>query len=167
MYAAYFYFLLRYLLANVLSESGSEVSRHFPVLCTPCGVLPIAMSIPGEARESSLQRLPCHFPSLLISGFSLCALGRSIPHLRHTPEERVQTSTSPKGTFAGVVSIDLKRFQDSGVRLFECPNCARTRTLSPRKGVLRFPSHEKRKINTPVTSQRWAMSETIWDVVGG
>jgi hypothetical protein len=41
------------------------------------------------------------------------------------------------------------------------------RTLSPRNGVLRFPSHDKRKTRTPVTSQRWAMEKTSWEVVGG
>ena len=84
-----------------------------------------------------------------------------------TVEEQVQTSKSPKCTFSGVVSIDLKRFQDSGVALVECPDCSRTRSLSPHKGVLRFPSHDQRKIQTPVTSQRWAKEKTDWDVVGG
>ena len=84
-----------------------------------------------------------------------------------TVEEQVQTSKSPTCTFSRVVSIDLKRFADSGVALVECPNCSRTRSLSPHKGVLRFPSHDQRKIQTPVTSQRWAMHETTWDVVGG
>ena len=55
---------------------------------------------------------------------------------------------------------DLKRFQESGVKLVECPNCASTRTLSPRKGILRFPSHNKRKTRTPNTDQRWAMKVT-------
>jgi hypothetical protein len=84
-----------------------------------------------------------------------------------TVEEQVQTSTSSKCTFSGVVSIDLKRFLDSGVLLVECPDCARTRTLSPRKGVLRFPAHSKRKISTPNTEQRWAQGETAWEVVEG
>jgi len=63
-----------------------------------------------------------------------------------------------------VEGIDL--FNIAG-RFVECPDCARTRTLSPRNGVLRFPSHDKRKTRTPVTSQRWAMQKTIWEVVGG
>jgi hypothetical protein len=72
-----------------------------------------------------------------------------------------------KCTFAGVVEIEPKRFLESGIKLVECPHCARTRSLSPRKGVLRFPSHDKRKTRTPNTDQRWAMGETVWDVVGG
>jgi hypothetical protein len=74
---------------------------------------------------------------------------------------------STKCTFAGVVPIEATRFLDSGVTLVVCPQCARTRSLSPRKGVLRFPSHDKRKTHAPVTSQRWAMGETSWEVVGG
>ena len=56
-----------------------------------------------------------------------------------------------------------------GIDLFkvECSDCARTRTLSPRNGVLRFPAHSKRKTRTPNTEQRWAMEKTIWEVVGG
>ena len=83
-----------------------------------------------------------------------------------TAQEQVQTSTSPKCTFFGVVAIDLTRFVDSGVALVECPDCSRTRSLSPSKGVLRFPSHNKRKTNALVTFQRWAMGKTDWDVVG-
>jgi len=86
---------------------------------------------------------------------------------RDSVGDQVQMRNSPKCAFSGVVSIDLKRFLDSGVRLVECPDCARTRTLSPRNGVLRFPAHSKRKTRTPVTSQRWAMEKTIWEVVGG
>jgi len=84
-------------------------------------------------------------------------------------EEQVQTSTSPKCTFSSeVVAIDLKRFADSGIALVECPLCSRTRSLSPVKGVLRFPSHTKRKTNAPVTGERWATSDkTDWDVIGG
>jgi hypothetical protein len=74
---------------------------------------------------------------------------------------------STKCTFSGVVPIDLKRFLESGVTLMECPDCAATRTLEPRSGVLRFKSHDKRKTTTPNTGQRWAKGETDWDVVGG
>jgi hypothetical protein len=88
-----------------------------------------------------------------------------------TVEEQVQTSktlTTPKCTFLGEVSIDLKRFADSGVALVECPDCSRTRSLSEHKGVLRFPSHDRRKMQTPVTSKRWAArGKTDWDVVEG
>jgi hypothetical protein len=73
----------------------------------------------------------------------------------------------PKCPFAGVVPIEATRFLDSGVTLVACPTCARTRSLALRKGVLRFPSHDKRKTRAPVTSQRWVMGETIWEVVGG
>ena len=84
-----------------------------------------------------------------------------------TVGEQMQTGKPPKCTFSGVVAIERQRFLDSGVKLVECPNCARTRSLSPSKGGFRFPSHDKRKTNAPVTSQRWAMRETIWQVVGG
>lgn len=80
--------------------------------------------------------------------------------------DQVKTVTTPKCPFPGTVEIELKRFQESGVKLVECPNCASTRTLSPRSGILRFPSHDKRKTRTPNTDQRWAMNETSWGIVG-
>lgn len=86
-----------------------------------------------------------------------------------TAKEPVQTSTLAKCTFSRtVILIDPKRFTDSGVSSVECPDCERTRSLSPVKGVLRFPPHEPRKIQTPVTGVRWAAKgKTDWDVVGG
>jgi hypothetical protein len=94
-------------------------------------------------------------------------------HVPHTTEtvgtvgEQVQTVKTPKCTFSGVVSIDLKRFLASSVTLVECPDCARMRSLSPRKGVLRFPSHDKRKTRTTPPDLRWVKRETAWEVVGG
>ena len=84
-------------------------------------------------------------------------------------EEPVQTSASPKCTFSRtVVAIDLKRFTASSVTSVECPDCGRTRSLSPVKGVLRFPPHDRRKMQTSVTGKRWsAKGKTDWDVVGG
>jgi len=86
-----------------------------------------------------------------------------------TAEEQGQTSTSPRCPFSSeVVAIDLKRFADRSIALVECPLCSRTRSLSPVKGVLRFPYHTKRKTNAPVTGERWATSDkTDWGVVGG
>src|SRR5262249_54184012 len=57
-----------------------------------------------------------------------------------TVREQVQTVKTPKCTFPGKVSIEVKRFQDSGTQLVECPDCGRTRTLTPLKGVIKFPS---------------------------
>ncbi len=84
-----------------------------------------------------------------------------------TVGEQMQTGNTPKCTFPGLVSIDLKRFQDSDTQLVECPGCGRTRTLTPSKGVLRFKPHEKRKMNTPNTEKRWVEVDSDWKVVGG
>jgi hypothetical protein len=89
-------------------------------------------------------------------------------HTTPTVDAQAPPSPSAKCTFAGVVAIDLTRFADSGVALVECPDCARMRSLSPRKGVLRFPSHDRRKLQTTVTGVRWAaIGKTDWGVVGG
>jgi len=81
--------------------------------------------------------------------------------------DQKQIAKSTKCTFSGVVPIDLKLFLESGVALVECPDCACTRTLEPRDGVLRFKSHDKRKTTTPNTGQRWAKGEPDWNVIGG
>ena len=74
--------------------------------------------------------------------------------------DQIPKGKTPKCSFPGVLSIELKRFLDSGISLVECPDCARMRSLEPRNGVLRFPSHDKRKIRTPNTDQRWTRGET-------
>jgi hypothetical protein len=90
------------------------------------------------------------------------------PNTTQTVDAQGPPSPSPKCTFAGVVAIDLTQFADSGVALGECPACARMRSLSPHKGVLRFPSHDRRKLQTTVTGVRWAAKgKTDWSVVGG
>ncbi len=61
-----------------------------------------------------------------------------------------QPVASVKCMFSGIVPTDLNRFVESGVALVECPNCGRAWTLSPSGGVLRFKSHDKRKMNTPI-----------------
>src|SRR5258708_37557728 len=81
--------------------------------------------------------------------------------------DQVKTAKTLKCPFPGVIAIEPKRFLESGMKLVECPDCLRTRSLSPHNGVLQFPSHEKRKTHTPNTDQRWAMGETAWNVVGG
>ena len=67
-----------------------------------------------------------------------------------------QTVKTPKCPFAAVVAIDLQRFANRSVALVQCPDCSRTRSLSPHNGVLRFPSHDPRKMLTPVAAKRWA-----------
>src|SRR6266496_231459 len=88
-----------------------------------------------------------------------------------TPSRRKAVSevaASDTCTFSGGVPIDIKRFEQSGVSLVECPGCGRAWTLSPGGGVLRFKSHKKRKTNAPNTGRRWARGkdETDWGVIG-
>lgn len=96
----------------------------------------------------------------------------AVPHATKTMEtakEQEQTSISSNCTFSRmVIPIDLKRWAESGIAVVECSACGRTRSLSPFKGVLRFPPHGPRKIQTEVKGKRWsATGKTDWDVVGG
>jgi len=122
-------------------------------------------------RVPSPGALPEHRTAAITECTETVAPAPSAHHEPATRRDVVRDQKPPakstKCTFSGVVPIDATRFLDSGVTLVACPQCARTRSLSPRKGVLRFPSHDKRKTHAPVTSQRWVMGETAWEVVGG
>src|SRR5579863_3833528 len=91
-------------------------------------------------RRGGQRRRKARLLVLLQSGLARCfaCARRSYAHPPDRGVLPVQTVKTPKCTFSGVVSIELQRFLDSGVPLVECPNCARTRSLEPRKGVLRF-----------------------------
>ncbi len=93
---------------------------------------------------------------------------RSESHPKSGVQEAAsQLPQATKCTFSGIVPIDLKRFQESGVSFVECPDCASMRTLVPHRGVLRFKLHDKRKTTTPNTGQRWAKQGNVdWDIVG-
>ena len=86
---------------------------------------------------------------------------------RDSVGDQVQTATTLKCTFSGVVPIEARRFLDGGTQLIECPDCAAMRSVDPRNGVLRFKSHDKRKTTTPNTEQRWARVDLAWGVVRG
>jgi hypothetical protein len=94
--------------------------------------------------------------------------GANTVETMETAKEQEQTSTSPKCTFSRtVIPIDLKRFTTSSVSVVECPRCGRTRSLTPVKGVLRFPPHEPRKIQTELRGKRWSTTgKTDWVLVG-
>ena len=108
------------------------------------------VSFPNEE-----QKLPSSVPT------------EQVTQVRSQKKAVSQSVASVKCTFSGVVPIDLKRFEESGVALVECPDCGRAWTLSPSGRVLRFKSHDKRKTNTPNTEPRWVKRETDWDVTEG
>src|SRR6266496_144968 len=81
-----------------------------------------------------------------------------------TVGDQKQPTKPTKCTFSGVVPIEAQRFLDGGTLIVECPECAATRSLEPRRGVLRFPSHDKRKTRTTPPGQRWVKRETAWEV---
>jgi hypothetical protein len=94
---------------------------------------------------------------------------KDVAHTVETAKEQEPSPTPPKCTFSKtVISVDLNRFTASSVTVVECPRCGRTRSLTPVKGVLRFPLHEPRKIQTELRGRRWSTTgKTDWGVVGG
>jgi hypothetical protein len=65
---------------------------------------------------------------------------KDVAHTVETAKEQEPSPTPPKCTFSKtVISVDLNRFTASSVTVVECPRCGRTRSLTPVKGVLRFP----------------------------
>jgi AAA domain len=81
-------------------------------------------------------------------------------------DDRKRSPQPTKCSFSGIVPIDVTRFLESGVASVECPECTSLRALEPRQGILRFPSHDKRKTRTPLDSQRWAQIDSVWKVIG-
>jgi hypothetical protein len=122
------------------------------------GTIPPDQSANGASDVST-------FPGQAVSPGSKTRIERAAT--RDLVGDQVKTAKTLKCTFPGMVEIEAKRFLESGVALVECPDCACTRTLQPRGGVLRFKSHDKRKTTTPNTELRWVKRETDWEVVGG
>ncbi len=83
----------------------------------------------------------------------------------HSHERMVRAPGGMPMVAPAVQGIDL--FKIAGRSISGWIPSLKAGTLSPRKGVLRFPGHSKRKTHTPNTEQRWAMGKMIWDVVGG
>jgi AAA domain-containing protein len=87
--------------------------------------------------------------------------------MRDPVGDTVQGATTTKCAFAGRVEIEPSRFLNSGVSRVECPECQALRQITPRSGVLRFPSHSMRKTRSVQTERRWVRSEMGWEVVSG
>jgi hypothetical protein len=81
--------------------------------------------------------------------------------------ETEHSATTSKCTFAGRLEIEPARFLASSVSRVECPACQALRQITPRSGVLRFPSHSMRKTRSVQTEQRWVRREMGWEVVSG
>lgn len=66
-----------------------------------------------------------------------------------------------------VLEILSSRFLENGIERVECPHCHALRQITPRNGILRYPTHDKRKTQTSQTEQRWVQDETVWEVTSG
>jgi hypothetical protein len=140
------------------AQSEQELKRLLGNLATLPGTTPSDHSANGASDLSAS-------PEQTVSTGSKTRIERAAT--RDLVGDQVKTANTLKCTFACRVEIAPKRFLESGIKLVECPDCARMRSLELRHDVLRFPSHDKRKTRTPNTDQRWAMGETAWEVVGG
>jgi hypothetical protein len=145
--------VLRHDTLRIIDGAGPSVEADQASTAEPVQKSDTQAEQVSSANEA--QRLPSSVPI------------EQATQVRSRKKALLQPAASVKCTFSGVVPIDLKRFEESGVAHVECPDCGRAWTLSPSGGVLRFKSHDKRKTNAPVTGVRWAMRETIWKVIGG
>ncbi len=81
--------------------------------------------------------------------------------------DQIPTTNTGKCSFSGVMEILAQQFLESGVERVECPDCHALRQITPRNGILRYPTHDKRKTRAPQTEPRWAQGETGWEVTSG
>src|SRR5260370_14447261 len=58
--------------------------------------------------------------------------------------DQVKLAKTPKCPFPGIVAIESKRFLESGIKLVECPDFLRHRSLQPPTASSQFPPHEER-----------------------
>ncbi len=56
--------------------------------------------------------------------------------------------------FSTPISLLAQRLLESGVERVECPDCHALRQITPRNGILRYPTHDKRKTRVPQTEPR-------------
>lgn len=87
--------------------------------------------------------------------------------MRDPVGDQVQTAKTLKCTFVGRVEIISKQFLDSGIVQVECPECQALRQVTSSRGVLRYPSHDKRKTRNAQTEQRWVQGEMGWEGISG
>src|SRR5438067_6708041 len=127
------------------TKGEEDLKRLLGNLASLPGTAPLEQSANGTSDVSA-------FPKGAVSTGSKTRIERAAT--RDLVGDQVKTGKTLKCTFPGIVEIEAKRFLESGIKLVECPSCARTRTLEPRNGVLRFPSHDKRKTRTSQTEQR-------------
>ena len=81
--------------------------------------------------------------------------------------EAVHAGDTLKCSFLGVIDLSPAQLEDASISKVECPECATTRSLTPKGGKVRFPAHDKRKTRTPHQEARWVKREIDWEVVGG
>ena len=81
--------------------------------------------------------------------------------------DQIPTTNMRKCSFSGMLEIPSHRFLESGIERAECPDCHALRQITPRKGIFRYPPHDKRKTRVPQTEPRWAQGEAGWEVISG
>lgn len=82
--------------------------------------------------------------------------------------DQMPAPSASKCSFSGVLKkIPLQRFLESGIERVECPDCQALRQVTPRNGVLRYPTHDKRKTRVSQTEPRWAQGGEEWEPISG
>src|SRR6266487_2982839 len=135
------------------AQSEQELQRLLGTPATLPGTTPADHSANGASDVSAT-------PKQTVSTGSKTRIERAAT--RDLVGDQVKTAKTLKCTFAGVVAIEAKRFLESGIKLVECPNCASTRSLSPRNGVLRFPSHDKPIPRILINDGPWVKRPGTW-----
>jgi AAA domain len=78
--------------------------------------------------------------------------------------ETTQEEKATRCAFSGVIELTPDQIAAASVAQVECPECSAMRTLHPQGGTMRFPSHPKRRTDTPRDEARWIRRETVWEL---
>jgi hypothetical protein len=89
-------------------------------------------------------------------------VGERAPQRDAVGETSPAVPSSSTCSFKGMIAISPEQMKGTGISLVECPDCAGTRSLSFSGHTIRFPSHPRRKTNTPNQDERWVKRDSVW-----
>jgi hypothetical protein len=89
-------------------------------------------------------------------------VGERAPQRDAVGETSPVVPSSSTCSFKGMIDISPEQMKGTGISLVECPDCAGTRSLSFSGHTFRFPSHPRRKTNTPNQDERWVKRDSVW-----
>ncbi len=117
--------------------------------------------VPRAIHPHPQGRTPSGAPDTAKKG-SGRRVGERAPQRDAVGETSPAVPSSSTCSFKGIIDISPEQMKGTEISLVECPDCAGTRSLSFSGHTIRFPSHPRRKTNTPNQDERWVKRDAVW-----